>query len=132
MTHYYYYFMAGAVCDSTTQLFKVSLGNSAQGRRDFLFLTAHAVQHGHYFEIVSDKSSDFALNLQNSLAADGVQVDTITGRELVRYIKYGYRPTLDNRHLKCAAQQRYFLDANYRAMSNLRKLRVTSANAATL
>ena len=47
MTHYYYYVIADPVCDSTSEILKVSLGTSARARRDYLFLTAYSVEHDY-------------------------------------------------------------------------------------
>lgn len=132
MTHYYYYVIAGPVCDNTSEILKVSLGNSAQGRRDYLFLTAYSVQHGHYFEVVSDESVEFALNLLESLQLSSLDIHHMTGRELVRYLKYGYRPTLSSAPVKAADQQRRHLDDNYRIIMNLRRAGVSPAKRVTL
>lgn len=132
MTHYYYYVIAGTVCDGTSEILKVSLGYSAQGRRDYLFLTAYSVQHGHYFEVVSDKSVEFALNLLGSLQLSTLDIHHMTGRELVRYLKYGYRPTLSSVQVKAGDQQRRHLDDNYRVIMNLRRAGVSPAKRGTL
>lgn len=132
MTHYYYYVIAGPICDDTSEIIKVSLGTSAQARRDYLFLTAYSVQHGHYFEIVSAKSDEFAQNLLASLQLSSMDIHHMTGRELVRYLKYGYRPTLSSAQVKAADQQRRHLDANYRIIMNLRRAGVSPAKRATL
>ena len=130
MTHYYYYVIAGAICDDTTIIVKTSLGHSAQGRRDYLFLTAYSVQHGHYFEIVSAKSDAFVQNLLRSLSMSTDSVCHMTGRELVRYLKYGYLPTLSCVQVKQADHQRRLLDLNYRVIMNLRRERVSPAKRA--
>lgn len=132
MTHYYYYVIAGPVCDGTSEILKVSLGNSAQGRRDYLFLTAYSVQHGHYFELVSAKSDEFAQNLLTSLQLSSMDIHHMTGRELVCYLKYGYRTTLSSVQMKAADQQRRHLDDNYRVIMNLRRAGVSPAKRVTL
>lgn len=56
MKHSYYYVVAGAMCDYTTLLYKVSIGMSLQGRRDYEFLKSYALQHNHYFCVLSAES----------------------------------------------------------------------------
>lgn len=89
MTSCYYYIMAGAVIDSTTRIYSVACGTSTQANRDFLFLTAYAVQHGHFFEIRSQKSTDFISsildNYKGILTEPAIQ--RVSSRELVRNLK---------------------------------------------
>ena len=132
MTHYYYCVIAGPICDGTNEIIKVSLGTSAQARRGYLFLTAYSVQHGHYFEIVSAKSDEFAQNLLTSLQLSSMDIHHMTGRELVRYLKYSYRPTLSSAPVRAAGQQRSNLDGNYRIVMNLRRTGVSPAKRVTL
>ena len=132
MTHYYYYVIAGPICDGTSEILKVSLGTSAQARRDYLFLTAYSVQHGHYFEIVNAKTDEFAQNLLTSLQLSSMDIHHLTGRELVRYLKYGYRPNLASAQVKAADLQRRHLDDNYRILMNVRRAGVSPAKRVTL
>lgn len=89
MTSCYYYIMAGAVIDSTTRIYSVACGTSTQANRDFLFLTAYAVQHGHYFEIRSNNSTNFISsildNYKGILTEPAIQ--RVSARELVRNLK---------------------------------------------
>lgn len=89
MTSYYYYIMAGAVIDGTTRIYSVACGTSTQANRDFLFLTAYAVQHGHYFEIRSNNSTNFISsildNYKGILTEPAIQ--RVSARELVRSLK---------------------------------------------
>lgn len=89
MTSCYYYIMAGAVIDSTTRIYSVACGTSTQANRDFLFLTAYAVQHGHYFEIRSQNSTNFISsildNYKGILTEPAIQ--RVSSRELVRNLK---------------------------------------------
>lgn len=89
MTSCYYYIMAGAVIDSTTRIYSVACGTSTQANRDFLFLTAYAVQHGHYFEIRSNNSTSFISsildNYKGVLTEPAIQ--RVSSRELVRSLK---------------------------------------------
>lgn len=89
MTSCYYYIMAGAVIDSTTRIYSVACGTSTQANRDYLFLTAYAVQHGHYFEIRSNNSTNFISsildNYKGILTEPAIQ--RVSSRELVRSLK---------------------------------------------
>lgn len=89
MTSCYYYIMADAVIDSTTRIYSVACGTSTQANRDFLFLTAYAVQHGHYFEIRSNNSTNFISrildNYKGILTEPAIQ--RVSSRELVRSMK---------------------------------------------
>lgn len=127
MNHYYYYVIAGRECGSDTKILKISIGSSLQGRRDFLFLTAYSVEHGHYFELVSDRSDEFISRLRQSLLADGVSMEYCSGRSLVRLLKTGDRPTLSNAQLLSADAQLRALNIDYRIMSNLRRRDHSSA-----
>lgn len=83
MTHFYYYITAGRTMDETSHVYRVAIGTSIQANRDYLFLIAYSESHGHYFEIVSLKSSDFVSKVLDS----GYQLEAITARDLVRSIK---------------------------------------------
>ena len=89
MTSCYYYIKTGAVIDSTTRIYSVACGTSTQANRDFLFLTAYAVQHGHYFEIRSNNSTNFISrildNYKGILTEPAIQ--RVSSRELVRSMK---------------------------------------------
>lgn len=121
MTHYYYYIIAGAQCDENTRLFKVGVGSSKQGQRDYLFLTAFAVEHGHYFELVSDKTDDFVHRVTLSLGGVLPSIMVLSSREMVRYLKGAGLPTLSNDALLSNDAQLKVLNTNYRIISNLRR-----------
>lgn len=121
MTHYYYYIIAGAQCDENTRLFKVGVGSSKQGQRDYLFLTAFAVEHGHYFELVSDKTDDFVRRINLSLGGILPSIMVLSSREMVRYLKGAGLPTLSNDALLSNDAQLKVLNTNYRIISNLRR-----------
>lgn len=89
MTSCYYYIMAGAVIDSTTRIYSVACGTSTQANRDFLFLTAYAVQHGHYFEIRSNNSTDFISRILDNYKGILIEpaIQRVSSRELVRSLK---------------------------------------------
>ena len=89
MTSCYYYIMAGAVIDSTTRIYSVACGTSTQANRDFLFLTAYAVQHGHYFEIRSNNSTNFISSILDNYKGILIEpaIRRVSSRELVRNLK---------------------------------------------
>lgn len=121
MTHFHYYIIAGAQCDENTRLFKVGVGSSKQGRRDYLFLTAFAVDHGHYFELVNDKTDDFVRKVTLSLGGVLPSIMVLSSREMVRYLKGAGLPTLSNDELLTHDAQLKVLNTNYRIISNLRR-----------
>lgn len=89
MTSCYYYIKCGAVIDSTTRIYSVACGTSTQANRDFLFLTAYAVQHGHYFEIRSNNSTNFISNILDNYKGILTEpaIQRVSARELVRSLK---------------------------------------------
>jgi len=121
MTHYHYYIIAGAQCDENTRLFKVGVGSSKQGSRDYLFLTAFAVEHGHFFELVSAKTDDFVRRVTLSLGGVLPSIMVLSSREMVRYLKGAGLPTLSNDALLTHDAQLKVLNTNYRIISNLRR-----------
>lgn len=121
MKHYFYYIIAGAQCDENTRLFKVGVGTSKQGNRDYLFLAAFAVDHGHYFELVNDKTDDFVHRLTLSLGGVLPSIMVLSSREMVRYLKGAGLPNLSNDKLLSNDAQLKVLDINYRIISNLRR-----------
>lgn len=119
MTHYYYYIQSGAVLDESARLFKVGIGTSRQSQRDFLSLTAFAVNHGHYFEIVSRESDDFIIKLRHSLVEFNVQMEWLSCRDLVQELRDTISHPLDSAVLRSNHLQQKSLNLNYRISSNL-------------
>jgi hypothetical protein len=120
MTHYYYYIESGAILDDSARLFKVGIGTSRQSQRDYLALTAFAVNHGHYFELVSEKSDEFMHRVTLSLGRVFSDIIHLSSRELCRYLKGAGLPALSNSQLLSADSQLRFLNTSYRIISNLR------------
>lgn len=120
MTHYYYYIESGAILDDSARLFKVGIGTSRQSQRNFLYLTAFAVNHGHYFELVSGETDDFMRRVTLSLGRVFSDVIVLSSRELCRYLKGAGLPALSNSQLLTADSQLRFLNTSYRVISNLR------------
>lgn len=127
MTCKYYYVSAGAVCDDATRIYVVTLGISAQGKRDHAFLQSYAIQHGHYFEKMSVDSDTFILNLRESLAEFDISTQLIAGRDLVKLLRQGLTVPLNESHLKANNYQLKMLDTSYRIISNLNRQAASSA-----
>lgn len=128
MTNYYYFINAGRVIDESTLFYKVSIGTTVQAQRDFLFLTAFSVDHNCYFEICSEKSTEFIARIAQSLngtpaviAGQLVKMRKISARDLVRSIKENHQVIPDgtiSANLHSLAIQ---LDDNYRYFSAIAK-----------
>lgn len=119
MTRYYYYVVAGRQCDQTTKLFKVAIGTNKQSQRDYAFLLANALEHGHYFEVVSRESDEFIRRLRLSLADYDVQMEWLSCRDLSALLRSVATSPLQPSALHGAHQQRKALSLNYRISSNL-------------
>ena len=119
MTRYYYYVVAGRQGDQTTKLFKVAIGTNKQSQRDYAFLLANALEHGHYFEVVSRESDEFIRRLRLSLAEYDVQLEWLSCRDLSALLRSVATSPLQPSALHGAHQQRKTLNLNYRISSNL-------------
>lgn len=131
MTHYFYYVVAGQVCDGTTQPYKVGIGHSAQGQRDHAFLASYAKEHGHYFSPITQESDIFFRHLLESLEEFDVSSAQIAGRDLVRLLKDGVSKPLSSAQLHAADYQLKMLDTSYRIISNLNRRAASSAKRST-
>lgn len=127
MKHYYYYVVAGQVCDGTTQPYKVAIGHSAQGQRDYDFLKSYALQHGHYFCDLSAESDIFMRNLLDSLTEFDIKLQHVEARSLVRIFKSSCANPLNPSILSGRSYQLKQLDTSYRIISNLNRRAVCSA-----
>lgn len=84
------YIEACASIDSASRFYWVTVGNSKQAMRDYLFLIAHAVSHGHFFERHSIEVAKFLTRVAASLGYSTVAelpFSQVDARELVRCIK---------------------------------------------
>lgn len=123
--HYYYYIEAGAAIDCGSRFFRVGIGASKQAVRDYLFLTAHAVSNGFYFERDSVQVSQFVAQIASSLGFRSVAdlpLALIDARELVRCIKSNWAAVKHQTYLDASEHQRLMLNADYRLISKLRGL----------
>lgn len=126
MVHIYYLIVAGREVDTNSTFYQVSVSSSAQGDRDFLYLTAFAVDGGHYFVRKSAMSSDFVHKLALSLFPESpsncdclVPFQKIKARNLVRALKKSCANPLAGHSLSNRHQTLTYLNGNYRAFSNL-------------
>lgn len=119
MVHYYYYVSAGAQCDKSTRIWKVAVGTSKQCQRDYAFLVAHALQRGHYFEVVSSRSDGFVKRLRHSLVQFNVQLEWLSCRDLCRELRQVTATPCAAGALAGAHRQRKTLNLNYRISTNL-------------
>ena len=127
MIHYHIYIESGATLDETSRFYKVAVGSSKQAQRDYLFLVAHSVDNGHYFEPVSPKTDEFLEKCWSLAQLDRFAVLQVTARELVRSFKTGTSLSLSARALRNADYMRYALDTCYRIQTNLHREASTSA-----
>ena len=121
MTHYHLYIQAGAVVDETSVVYKVGIGTSKQANQDYLFLTAYAVEHGHYFTLWSNESVEFYLRVQQSVAPIELYPKAISSRDLVRQFKTQLANPLDQSALHGRHKFRMQTSLNYRISSILAK-----------
>lgn len=113
MKHYHYFVESTGIPDATTIVYSVAIGASKQANRDFLYLTAYAVETGSYFKIRSLESSQFIQRLREAHGIPSSNFVLLDSRELVRHLKANTRPqlsadTLANRHYMMQ-----FLSTNY-------------------
>lgn len=128
MKRYYLYIDAGQTLDESAKFFKVGVGISRQANSDFLYLTAHAVNYGHYFELWSDHVDDFLHKIANSFKhgenefiADVINITMCSARDLVRHFKSSEALLNSQKNLIARDKFRKQINLNYRIISNLRK-----------
>lgn len=125
MTSIHYIITGGRVLDGTSRFVQVSVGQSRQADRDYLFLTAWAVSHGFFFAVRSRESADFFSRCLASVGLDAYAVEKFSARQCVRSIKaIGALPP---RQAVTEAQrfQHAMCSDNYRIISNLRRVDAT-------
>ena len=114
MTRYHYYIAAGSVIDETTRIYKVGIGESRQGKRDYDALRALADANNHYFHIIDQNSSDFVWKVRHSISGHTLSPVLISPRDLKKALSSAEdiplaHGTLHNRH-----KMRLTLDLSYR------------------
>lgn len=121
---HYIYIEAGALIDETSRFFNVAIGTTKQATRDYLFLMAHSVSHGFFFEPVSVITDNFLEKIARSLSFNSVLelgVQHVDARCLVRSLKAQIAMPLSPAQLTNGDYQRLMLNEDYRFMSELRK-----------
>lgn len=125
MTHYYCLIIAGPVIDESSIIYKVGVGTSRQSNRDYLFLLAHAVDHGWYFERWSEEVREFVRKITKSLSpsnsddpSEAISIHGASVREIVRSIKNGTAFPTSANEITNRNQLRYWLSLNYRIGAN--------------
>lgn len=128
MVHYYLYIDAGKVLDESTKFYRVSCGSSKQASRDFLFLVAHSVDNGHFFELWSREVDDFYSKVRSSLLpgckeSDGFNVllIPITARELVKSFKESTAIPIPSNVIDNRKRMLSYLNLNYRVSSAMNR-----------
>lgn len=127
MTHYYLYISCdgGIVDATTTRFYKVGIGQSAQARRDYLFLTAYSVDKGDYFSLWSEEVNAFFLRCLESVYGTSdmlirvSHLSKVSARQLVRSLRSEGKPIPLN-DLRNAEHVMRYLSINYR-FQNRRK-----------
>lgn len=91
MTRKYIYIPSVSLLDASTPVYFVGVGTSMQANRDYLWLTARAVEHGDYFEIYGESSAAFLERWRKYYGR--VAAVQLSARSLVRAFKTGVMPT---------------------------------------
>lgn len=89
MTHYNLYIQAGLELDSQTRFYKVAIGEGQLGRKQYAWLEAYAIEHGHFFVRWSSGAIQFVMDCRESIGYDAAPVISITGRDLIKSLKNG-------------------------------------------
>lgn len=89
MVHYYIYIECGPTLTDTARFYKVGIGQSEMGRRQMAFLESYALEHGHFFVIVSLAAWVF---VEKCLMSIGKSLDDVlpcTAGHLIKHFKVG-------------------------------------------
>lgn len=121
MLNYHYFILDSPDFGSDTHIFNVGIGRGRQADSDYLYLTAFAADHGHYFELKSEKSSTFVLRFLKEYGIPQANVHCIKARDLVRALKAGEACPVPAINQHAAHEMRKNLDLNYRIFCNLSK-----------
>lgn len=89
MTRYYYYIECGAQIDSDSCFFRVGIGNSERERAILQWISAYALEHGHYFVISSLEALDFVALCMRSVQRNLNEIEYISGRDLKKHLQKG-------------------------------------------
>lgn len=89
MVHYYIYIECGSTLTDTARFYKVGIGQSEMGRRQMAFLESYALEHGHFFVIVSLDAWSFVEKCLGSIGKSLADVLPCTAEHLIKHFKVG-------------------------------------------
>ena len=115
MTHYYLFIQAGSTIGTDSVFYKVGVGTGRQANRDYLFLLAHAISCGYYFEKWSLQVADFFAQIEQYMESEGLpcELRLVKARDLVRALKANITIPLQANALSNEHHMRHYLNANY-------------------
>lgn len=119
MTHYHYYIAAGRVIDETTRIYKVGIGQSRQGKRDYNALKALAEAHNHYFHIIDHNSDDFVWKVIHSIPGRTLSPMLVSPRDLKKSLASAEEIPLAHGTLHNQHRMQLTLNLSYRVSSAL-------------
>lgn len=114
MTKYYYLIAAGSRWDATVKVYKVGVGESAQGKRDLARLASIVMGKRYYFKKIDLESDLFVSQCLDSLKEFGASIIGINSRELISILVNGEKPSFSSPALTNIHHFRKSLDLNYR------------------
>lgn len=89
MVHYYIYIECGPTLTDTARFYKVGIGQGELGRKQMAFLESYALEHGHFFVIVSLEAWYFVEDCLHSIGKSFDDVLTCSARHLIKHFKVG-------------------------------------------
>lgn len=127
MKHYYLFITAEVTLDTSSRFYKVPIGSSKQDVRDYLTLTAIAVDRGYYFAKWDEGTNTFIDKCFDSLwgchdlLVYSNHLALVSCRDLVRMLKQGVVDSSPQHVLDNASHAMKYLDINYRCSLKRRK-----------
>lgn len=89
MVHYYIYIECGPTLTESARFYKVGIGQSAVGRTQMAFLESYALEHGHFFDIVSLDAWSFVEKCLGTIGKSLADVLPCTAEHLIKHFKVG-------------------------------------------
>lgn len=87
MVHYYIYIECGPTLTETARFYKVGIGLGELGRRQMAFLESFALEHGHFFVIVSLDAWSFVEKCLGTIGKSLADVVPCTAAHLIKHFK---------------------------------------------
>lgn len=120
MTHKYLYIQEDSnVLDENSPIYIVMVGATPQANRDYLFLTSHAVSHGHYFELWNRQTAIFVGKIIKSYPDALSRIKKVSARQLVRHIKANTECPFSENQLHNSMHMQMTIDTYFRVTSNI-------------